>query len=28
VNFVCKQGLDPRKPIEVGNMGFDSGYDW
>lgn len=28
VNFVCKQGIDPRKPIEVGNMGFDSGYDW
>ncbi len=28
VRFVCKQGIDPKKAIEVGNLGYDSGYDW
>jgi hypothetical protein len=28
VSRICKQGIDPKKPCEVGNLGFDSGYDW
>ncbi len=28
VRLVCKQGIDPKKGMEVGNFGYDSGYDW
>jgi hypothetical protein len=28
VRTVCKLGVDPKKPYEVGNFGYDSGYDW
>ena len=28
ITVVCKQGVDPKKSIEVGNLGYDSGYDW
>jgi hypothetical protein len=28
IAVVCKQGVDNKKSIEVGNLGYDSGYDW